>query len=179
MRIQAFAMGLSLAWATVGGARADDVLFTISGGDTATFELALSPMMTPADPILPDYSFGILSVSAVIGGSRVTLPTLDFYSAELGGGGFFAKGFFNFSGPQFYTGPESSPTFIVPGVHLGLYNAATNKTDTVRVELVMGGDPPDPPTLAVPELSTWAMLLLGFLGLGYAGYRKARTRTIS
>ena len=33
--------------------------------------------------------------------------------------------------------------------------------------------PPDPPVIAVPEPSTWAMLLLGFLGLGYAGYRKA------
>jgi hypothetical protein len=26
----------------------------------------------------------------------------------------------------------------------------------------------------VPEISTWAMLLLGFAGLGYAGYRKSR-----
>lgn len=28
--------------------------------------------------------------------------------------------------------------------------------------------------LAVPEPSTWAMMLLGFVGLGYAGLRKAR-----
>jgi hypothetical protein len=27
---------------------------------------------------------------------------------------------------------------------------------------------------AVPEISTWAMMLLGFAGLGFAGYRKAR-----
>jgi hypothetical protein len=27
-------------------------------------------------------------------------------------------------------------------------------------------------TAAVPELSTWAMMLLGFTGLGYAGYRQ-------
>jgi hypothetical protein len=26
---------------------------------------------------------------------------------------------------------------------------------------------------AIPELSTWAMMLLGFLGLGYAGLRQA------
>ncbi len=28
--------------------------------------------------------------------------------------------------------------------------------------------------LAVPEPSTWAMMFLGFLGLGYAGYRKGK-----
>jgi hypothetical protein len=36
-----------------------------------------------------------------------------------------------------------------------------------------GGDPPGVPT-AVPELSTWAMLLLGFVGLSYAGFRRTR-----
>jgi hypothetical protein len=28
---------------------------------------------------------------------------------------------------------------------------------------------------AVPELSTWAMMMIGFAGLGFAGHRKART----
>jgi len=36
-----------------------------------------------------------------------------------------------------------------------------------------GGDPPSVPT-AVPELSTWAMLLLGFVGLSYARFRRTR-----
>jgi PEP-CTERM motif len=27
---------------------------------------------------------------------------------------------------------------------------------------------------AVPEPSTWAMMLLGFAGLGYVGYRRAK-----
>jgi hypothetical protein len=30
----------------------------------------------------------------------------------------------------------------------------------------------DPPALNAPEPSTWAMMLLGFVGLGYAGYRR-------
>jgi PEP-CTERM motif len=31
-------------------------------------------------------------------------------------------------------------------------------------------------TLTIPEPSTWAMMLVGFAGLGYAGYRKANAR---
>jgi hypothetical protein len=35
---------------------------------------------------------------------------------------------------------------------------------------------PEPSTFgtAVPEPSTWAMMLLGFAGLGFAGYRRSR-----
>jgi hypothetical protein len=176
MRIQALAVGLVLGWASVGGARATtDVRFTITGGDrTATFELPLSP--TPTFPI-PGVFFSILSVPAVIGGSPTTLANLTFWDGRFGGG-FVADSLFNFSG-QFYTGSESSPTFL-PGVYTSLLNADTNKIDTVTVkELTVTGPPDPPPALAAPELSTWAMLLLGFVGLGYAGYRKARTRTIN
>ncbi len=35
---------------------------------------------------------------------------------------------------------------------------------------------PAPPPLAAPELSTWAMMLAGFVGLGVAGYRRAFLR---
>lgn len=32
---------------------------------------------------------------------------------------------------------------------------------------------------AVPEPSTWAMLMLGFAGLGFAGYRRSKARSVS
>lgn len=31
----------------------------------------------------------------------------------------------------------------------------------------------------VPEPSTWAMMMIGFAGLGYAGYRSSRKRAAS
>jgi hypothetical protein len=34
-------------------------------------------------------------------------------------------------------------------------------------------------TAAVPEPSTWAMMVLGFVGLGYMAYRRRRTMTIA
>jgi hypothetical protein len=47
--------------------------------------------------------------------------------------------------------------------------------DTNNVGTGGCGDPPG--GSAVPELSTWAMLLLGFGGLGFAGYRGATRRS--
>ena len=47
----------------------------------------------------------------------------------------------------------------------------------LRLQNVLDGKPgwvlysPEP---AVPEPSTWAMMLVGFAGLGFAGYRRAR-----
>ena len=38
------------------------------------------------------------------------------------------------------------------------------------------GNAPGSIPSAIPEPSTWAMMLLGFMGLGYAGYRRAKTR---
>ena len=41
----------------------------------------------------------------------------------------------------------------------------------LKIDLVVQGGPNGSP---VPEPSTWAMMLLGFAGLGFAGYRRAR-----
>jgi hypothetical protein len=158
MQIRAFAIGLTLALATIGGARAADAdfVFTITGGDkTSTFEL------NPASGQDLGFSFFFSSLPATIGESSVTLTDLSFWD----GGGFNDDKYFNFFSPQFYNGV----TFLT-GVYPGLVNEFTGKTDTVTVV-----DPP-PPT-AAPEISTWAMLLIGFIGLGYAGYKKAKTRT--
>jgi hypothetical protein len=171
MQIRAFAIGLALALATIGGARAADVVFTITGGgQTATFELPLNPTLDPTvDPIVPGLLFEFPSVPAVIAGSPVTLTNLIFWEA----GGFSDDHYFSFAGPTFYKGSESSPTFRTDLSPVTLPNegAFGGKMDLVTVV-----DPPPPP-LAVPELSTWAMLLLGFFGLSYAGYRKAGRRT--
>jgi hypothetical protein len=34
-------------------------------------------------------------------------------------------------------------------------------------------------TSGVPETSTWAMMLLGFAGLGFAGYRRAKSTSFA
>jgi hypothetical protein len=47
------------------------------------------------------------------------------------------------------------------------YDNHTGTTAGVLANIYVG-------TPTTPEPSTWAMMLLGFAGLGYAGYRKAR-----
>jgi hypothetical protein len=180
MRIRAFAIGLELAWATIGGARAADVLFTItntaSGKTLATFELPQNPMSLlngVNGEGLPPVFFEIFSVPVVIDGvpSPTPLTNLIFYA----NGGFSDElPLFDFhkSRQVFYTGSESNPTFR-SGFSVTLDDNVFHGTiDTVTVSLV---GPRDPPTLSAPELSSWAMLLLGFLGLSYVGYRKAKT----
>lgn len=82
--------------------------------------------------------------------------------------------------------PGSDATFVtavsVNGAVTGNYlDASGAEHGFIRLP---GNDPPDPmafalaadlPALtAVPEPSIWAMMLLGFVGLGYAGYRRTR-----
>jgi hypothetical protein len=62
-------------------------------------------------------------------------------------------------GPQVYSGPESAPVFA-PGVFAG-----ADQTNGLSGTLTV---------TSVPEASTWAMMLLGFAGLGFAGYRTSR-----
>jgi hypothetical protein len=55
-------------------------------------------------------------------------------------------------------GPDIDLTFA--------YNLVADGSGGFGFDVVVGG--------AVPEPSTWAMMLLGFAGLGYTGYRRAR-----
>jgi hypothetical protein len=172
MRFLALFVGLALASASAGVAQAtEEVLFTIKGGDpTATFELPLSPIPGIYDP---GYYFVIYPVPVNIGGSPQTADDILFGSSTYVGGfdltvtNSFGYALFNDSGygaaaPLYYSGPESSPTFI-PGVYSNQYNYSTGQIDTVTVT-----------TVGAPEPSTWAMMLLGFAGLSFAGYQASR-----
>ena len=69
---------------------------------------------------------------------------------------------------QAYSGDESAPTFLT-GTYPGM-NIGTGADATV---VISSSGPPS----TVPEPSTWAMMLVGFAGLAFAGYRASRKRT--
>ena len=62
-----------------------------------------------------------------------------------------------------YAGQSFATLGLTPGVYLYTFGSGTD-ADTFTVEV---GAP-------VPEPSTWAMMLIGFAGLGFAGYRASR-----
>ena len=81
---------------------------------------------------------------------------------DLGGGGGGAPGGGEGGGGGFsYVIDAARDPFGITGGNPVVYNGS----GYVSINFV------GPP---VPEPSTWAMMLVGFAGLGYAGYRRAR-----
>ena len=64
-----------------------------------------------------------------------------------------------------YLGATISSLGLAPGDHVWNWGSGDD-ADTFTIDVI------SPP--AVPEPSTWAMVLIGFIGLGFAGYRTTR-----
>jgi hypothetical protein len=159
---KAFAIGLVAAFSTGASASSNEILFTVTGADYSspiTFTLPASP--TP--DFINTNSFGFDSVQIHTNSISEHVYGLTFYtSAEQGGfedtlglGGFSGPDVFLLSGPQLFSGSTSNPYFV-PGAYSVLSENVFQDTVTLT---------------AVPEPSTWSMLLLGFAGLGFARYR--------
>jgi hypothetical protein len=146
---------------------------------------------TATDPIpLPSSTVG--SISGDIGG---TSPSSDYYSFYWKGGEFEASvGVADAAGLI----PQPSYTFELCGETSCETTTADSEDEWqsslsgnlapgyYTVGIIDNSSTPDPSfsitfdtpisqlTSGVPEPSTWAMMLLGFMGLGYAGYRKTK-----
>jgi hypothetical protein len=159
------AAALALTASSVGGAHAaTELLFTIEGTfPTVTFELPSNP--TP-DSVTPGSNFVFFATPATVGGTTATLNGLTFWNqADSYNIEYQVNDSVDFlyEGSQIYTGSEASPMFS-PGT---FKLSGVNHTPDVETLTIS----------EVPELSTWAMMLLGFAGLGCAGFRSARARS--
>jgi hypothetical protein len=98
------------------------------------------------------------AIAGFVTSVETSVGFLDFFNISFEGGGVEApSGVITMTG-QMYSGSEASPVF-----GLGSFSGfdpgnGTNATVTFT---------------AVPELSTWAMMLTGFAGLGFVGYRSS------
>jgi hypothetical protein len=66
---------------------------------------------------------------------------------------------------------DSNRYFVVSGFNFDKAVFGSNGNSFEFDNVAVGG--------GVPEPSTWALMLLGFVGLGFAGYRKAKSRRVS
>jgi len=173
MRTKGVAFGIALGAAlTLTGAastKAETLLVTWtepSQGVVASWEQSATP--TPL--LYQTGQFTDLPITDFTSTGAVTIgPYTDIYwfngGLSAGGistGGLFTTpdGYFVLVGPQAYTGPESAPAFQT-GTYQGedYFNNFASATVTIA---------------AVPEASTWAMMLAGLAGLGYARRRFRR-----
>jgi hypothetical protein len=115
-----------------------------------------------ASVILPDVGGGHFDLSFQLGGKTVT-DALD-------------------EGVQFFFGTGGVSAFEVTGIDpsamLDPGNAGAFVTGLTFVSAgeFTGTMTPITISTSVPEPSTWALTLLGFAGLGFAGYRRTRSR---
>ena len=120
----------------------------------------------PSNPTPLDFLDGDFTAIAVSNGTSTTgsFGAVDFFSTEFGDGGLQIPTFAQSVGYQFYSGTEAAPIFA-PGRFV---------TEDGGFVTITAAPPP------VPEPSTWAMMLVGFAGLGYAAFRrKGAGRAIS
>jgi hypothetical protein len=67
-------------------------------------------------------------------------------------------------GSSTFAGETIASLGLTPGTYVYAWNSAPGIDDSLTINI----------GTVVPEPSTWVMMLLGFAGLGYAGYRGAR-----
>jgi hypothetical protein len=90
---------------------------------------------------------------------------------------------FNFTGVFDVTNGEYTPFYMSFEIDPCGYGLTCDFQDTAQVSLALptgvsytsdSGAFLSSPATAVPEPSTWAMMLIGFAGLSFAGYRRTR-----
>jgi PEP-CTERM motif-containing protein len=133
---------------------------------------------TNSGPLLTYGKLGSLETLTVTAGGDETLPgqstPMDYYVNVFLPGDWTTEG----TSTGNYDDLSWNPLFSTPTF---TYDSGTNTTTVSSADFdfipSVGGGPELSFTLigsAIPEPSTWAMLLIGFAGLGYAGYRSAR-----
>jgi len=180
MTLKTYAATAALAIAMVAtSAAADTFRFELNGTHRAVWTIdTATPVTEYADGEFASYGAVIGNFSDLPGFSPASnyVAQIDFYTtAGTLEGGFYIDDFFGrtageterpiltTNGPSVITGPTSAPTFLT-----GYYVfTATNATQ----------DPYSLTISAVPEPSSWAMMLSGFGLIGAALRRRAKQAT--
>jgi PEP-CTERM motif len=142
-----------------------------------------------ATPTIPaNFVQGVSDGSTIsVGDTQIVitneLPNTPFCSGALPCSDVFNGFAFSFSSGVDITGVSVDPTsaadfrpitggltFAPTEIFVNVVGDAPQVDDKLILDVTTSGVTPP----AAPEPSTWAMMLLGFAGLGFAGYRRAR-----
>ena len=155
----------------------------ISGSITATFDPTQNYTDDTADLVV--HSFSGTSVGSSLGFTYDPSNHFFWFGGTQNGSSLDVAGTDDFVITYDLTN-LSDPMFVscgAPGIECGSQTGnsaydATAFTRTASPELIWIIAAADSVS-GVPEPSTWAMLLLGFAGIGFAGYRRTRARSVS
>jgi len=160
------AAAIAAATLSVGSAHAitvnDTVYFTIKSDTNPTIKFSLPTSPTP-DLSVDGEGFRINSVPISANSAPAGTDDFSFLSADSGGGladGRFFGIFGISTGSQLYSGPESSPTFII-GVYTGTYDIGIDPNATITVSAT-----------ATPLPAALPMFAGGFGALGLLAWRR-------
>ena len=161
------------AFAMAAPSHAATLLFDFAGG-ARSFSFTLDSTRAPdaARSVFGSNQITFNNVSGMFNGvqsSSTTATSISFGTGILAPISLSAPGFGfgNFSGPNLFNGSLTDPMFNLGTFRLGQVNTgAGTGGGNLTISQVNS---------AVPEPSTWAMLLLGFAGIGFS-MRKLRSR---
>ncbi|WP_260600228.1 PEPxxWA-CTERM sorting domain-containing protein [Sphingomonas endolithica] len=151
-------------------AYAAPLLFNFSGpSGTAIFQLDSNPTPDFSQTFIGSDQFSFSNVAGTFAGIAGTASTVSF------GNGIFSSlsiaatnlGFTQFNSPTLFTGSPSNPIFLTGSFTL-VNPFFGDGTLTISPAAVAG---------AVPEPATWAMMLVGFGGIGFSMRRRLKVRT--
>jgi hypothetical protein len=135
--------------------------FSSPGGEYTNDATGLANFLASSlsvEESFPDTFYTYIQVSGVTAGGMATISHDDGASVYTGSPG---------SGTAVYLAPlqtsEDTASFMMPG---GAFYVDYIEANGAPSDLIF--------SVSAPEPSTWAMMLIGFVGLGYAGHRASR-----
>ena len=156
----------------------DDFTLTDGLGNTITWQLPASPKPSKKESL--GISFGVFA-TATINGIVVNNMFLDFANQNIGGGliaeqvGTVAPGavlaissgaVIGQSAPQFYSGPETAPTFLTGSFSFAGLTDIEDSFGFNTEGFTSGTLTITPDVTSAPEPSTLVLLAAGLLGMG-------------